>query len=169
MVKKIKDENGNVYKLKKPFYKKIWFWILVAFISFIALGTGEDSKNNETPTSKNNVEKTDRKKLSAEEQYQTILDTYTKKLQEESPKLVEEYNNEYPDNNDGLEGLAKLSNKKIEKLAKTSNDGISEMAKVMMKSGTGNQDEYMDWSQKLMDVYMEEAQKITDAYTNSAM
>lgn len=29
MSKKIKDENGNVYVQKKPFYKKVWFWLVV--------------------------------------------------------------------------------------------------------------------------------------------
>ncbi|EHJ56030.1 hypothetical protein HMPREF9318_01009 [Streptococcus urinalis FB127-CNA-2] len=32
MAKKIKDENGNVYVQKKPFYKRIWFILLVAII-----------------------------------------------------------------------------------------------------------------------------------------
>lgn len=29
MAKKIKDEHGNVYVQKKPFYKRIWFIVLV--------------------------------------------------------------------------------------------------------------------------------------------
>ncbi|MGQ7372861.1 hypothetical protein ACTGW9_01665 [Streptococcus suis] len=29
MAKKIRDEHGNVYVQKKPFYKRIWFIVLV--------------------------------------------------------------------------------------------------------------------------------------------
>lgn len=32
MAKKIKGEDGNYYKVKKPFYKKVWFWILVVIL-----------------------------------------------------------------------------------------------------------------------------------------
>lgn len=51
MAKKITDENGNTYVQKKPFYKRVWFWILVVFVGFITVGIfGGDS---EEPTAKN--------------------------------------------------------------------------------------------------------------------
>lgn len=56
MAKKIKDENGNTYKLKKPFYKRVWFWILVIIIVVIAAGSamsankGSDDKSSSTKT-----------------------------------------------------------------------------------------------------------------------
>ena len=43
--KKFFDENGNEVKakMKKPFYKKIWFWALVVIIIIVAnLGGGSD-------------------------------------------------------------------------------------------------------------------------------
>jgi len=46
MTKKIKGEDGNYYKVKKPFYKKVWFWILVVvLVAGIggALGGGDNS------------------------------------------------------------------------------------------------------------------------------
>ena len=47
MAKKITDENGNTYVQKKPFYKKVWFWILVIIIAGIAFGSmgGKKSSN----------------------------------------------------------------------------------------------------------------------------
>lgn len=45
MAKKIKDENGNIYVQKKPFYKRVWFWILVVILIFIGFGSA-GSKNN---------------------------------------------------------------------------------------------------------------------------
>lgn len=45
--KKLYDENGNVVrgKIKKPFYKKVWFWIVVVLLVFIFgnLGSSDDS------------------------------------------------------------------------------------------------------------------------------
>ncbi|MDA5386986.1 DUF4352 domain-containing protein [Loigolactobacillus backii] len=46
MAKKIKDENGKTYVQKKPFYKRIWFWILVVFIVIGIGGNLGDKKNN---------------------------------------------------------------------------------------------------------------------------
>lgn len=45
MAKKIKDENGNVYKMKKPFYKKVWFWLLTLVV-IGAIGSSLGSKEN---------------------------------------------------------------------------------------------------------------------------
>ena len=51
MAKKIKDENGNTYVQKKPFYKRVWFWVLVVFLGFI--GIGVFGGGDEEPTAKN--------------------------------------------------------------------------------------------------------------------
>lgn len=52
MSKKIKDENGNVYVKKTPFYKKWWFILLVVLIAYGAVtkGGGSISSNNSTAT-----------------------------------------------------------------------------------------------------------------------
>lgn len=102
--------------------------------------TNEISTNETKSTTKIN-------KPAAEEQYQQILDEYSVKIKDAAPKLVAEYNAEYPNNNDGIEGLAELSNEKIEKLAEISNDGIAEMAEVMYSNGSGSYEEYEDWAQ----------------------
>lgn len=49
MAKSIKDENGNVYKIKKPFYKKVWFWLLVLIIvgGGVASSGGSNSNGGE--------------------------------------------------------------------------------------------------------------------------
>lgn len=52
-----------------------------------------------------------------EEAYQRILDEYTIKLQKATPGVIEDYKEEAKENNDGLEGLAELSNAKVEILA----------------------------------------------------
>ncbi|WP_208422146.1 DUF4352 domain-containing protein [Latilactobacillus fragifolii] len=46
MSKKITDENGNTYVQKKPFYKRIWFWILVVIVVAIGGSALGGNKNN---------------------------------------------------------------------------------------------------------------------------
>ena len=99
--------------------------------------------------------------------YQSVLNDYTRKLQDASPKLVNEYNKEYPALNGDINALAELSNKKVEKLAEISNDGTGEMAKLQL-AGESDYSEYEEWAGKLIDVYTQEAQKIMDAYLASA-
>ncbi|MFC3927342.1 DUF4352 domain-containing protein [Streptococcus caprae] len=43
MAKKIKDEQGNVYVQKKPFYKRWWFILLIVVIAFGVIGGNKGS------------------------------------------------------------------------------------------------------------------------------
>lgn len=99
--------------------------------------------------------------------YQSILDEYTKKLKDATPRLVEEYKSEAAEHSGDINKLAEISNAKISELAEISNEGIEKMANVMYSNGD-DYEIYEEWSQKLMDVYMEYAQEITDAYMDSA-
>ena len=50
MSKKLYDENGNVVegvKVKKPFYKRWWFIVLVAMFIIGAIGGGDDEESLE--------------------------------------------------------------------------------------------------------------------------
>lgn len=54
MAKQIKGEDGKVYVEKKPFYKRVWFWILVVLIIFIgsaAVSGGNDSSSSSSSSS----------------------------------------------------------------------------------------------------------------------
>lgn len=54
--KTIKDENGKTYtvKEKKPFYKKWWFWLIVAIIAIAAFG--DSSSDNDTSDNSTKIE-----------------------------------------------------------------------------------------------------------------
>lgn len=57
MSKKIKEENGNVYVVKKPFYKRVWFWILAILAIIViggAIGSGSSSDTSSVSESKSN-------------------------------------------------------------------------------------------------------------------
>ncbi|EJF02127.1 hypothetical protein [Liquorilactobacillus mali] len=64
MAKKvIKGEDGKEYevKTKKPFYKRIWFWILIVIVLFIGFGTmggSGSSKSSESASGKATAHKT---------------------------------------------------------------------------------------------------------------
>lgn len=100
--------------------------------------------------------------------FEELFEEYSQKLRDSTPTLIDEYNAESANNDDGIEGLAELSNEKIEKLAAISTEGVSKMAALMYQSSDNTIDEYEEWASKLQDVYMEEAQKITQAYMDSA-
>lgn len=55
MAKKIKDENGNVYVQKKPFYKRVWFWLLVIVLIFIGIGAAGSKSGSNGGSSISNV------------------------------------------------------------------------------------------------------------------
>ncbi|WP_338230677.1 Ltp family lipoprotein [Lactiplantibacillus paraxiangfangensis] len=62
MSKKIKGEDGKVYVQKKPFYKRVWFWILVVivvigFASSMGGSGSSDSSDDSSATSSKKISK----------------------------------------------------------------------------------------------------------------
>ncbi len=56
MAKKIRDEHGNVYVQKKPFYKRIWFIVLVGLFAIgliknLTSSSGGQSSTEQVSTS----------------------------------------------------------------------------------------------------------------------
>ncbi|MDN6836511.1 MAG: DUF4352 domain-containing protein [Lactococcus lactis] len=74
MAKKITDEQGNTYKMKKPFYKKVWFWVLIVIVVGGiggALG-GEDEEQGTTKVESENTEQTS--EVEADNEVEEIAD-----------------------------------------------------------------------------------------------
>ena len=99
--------------------------------------------------------------------YQSILDTYTEKMENAVPGLISEYRSAASGISD-IEKLARISNNKISKLAEICNEGVGKMAQLMNTRGD-SYDTYESWAGKLMDNYSDIAQEIQDAYLDSAM
>ena len=55
-------------KIKKPFYKKVWFWIIVLIILY-SIGSNQTSKTGNVQVDKNNIGQT----TTAEKQYQEVF------------------------------------------------------------------------------------------------
>ncbi|EPA8263872.1 Ltp family lipoprotein [Enterococcus hirae] len=58
MAKKVMGQDGKMYKVKKPFYKRVWFWLLAVVVVFIAIGSqggSDDAKNTVAEITKESV------------------------------------------------------------------------------------------------------------------
>ena len=99
--------------------------------------------------------------------YQSILDTYTEKMEKAVPGLVSQYRSEASGVTD-IGKLAEICNNKIGKLAGICNEGVGKMAELMNSRGD-SYSTYESWASKLMDNYSDIAQEIQDAYLDSAM
>lgn len=155
--------------------KKMVALLLASFMAFSITACGGNDTSEEVQTETNTEEgaevtesesETAKSSDSEEITYQSILDDYTKQIQDATPGLVEEYNAESADKAGDIEALAELSNSKVEKLAEICNEGVQKMAELMLKNGD-DQETYEEWAGKLQDVYTEYSTQITDAYTSS--
>lgn len=89
MAKKIKDEHGNVYVQKKPFYKRIWFIVLVGLFVIGGLqsvlgGGGNSSTSSSQATSTTTQTTTEASASSSEEQKKLQLTVLDRKFQLET-------------------------------------------------------------------------------------
>ena len=125
--------------------------------------SGANSAGNNTDLDNNDRSSTDGDNSS----YQSILDTYTEKMEKAVPGLVSQYRSEASGVSD-IGKLAEICNDKVGKLAEISNEGVGKMAELMNSRGD-SYSTYEGWAGKLMDNYSDIAQEIQDAYLDSAM
>ncbi len=81
MANKIRDEHGNVYVQKKPFYKRIWFIVLVGLFVISGLqsvlGGGSNSStssNQATSTTSQTTTETSASSSENQRKLPTVLD-----------------------------------------------------------------------------------------------
>ena len=79
--------------------------MLAMVFAFTACGSGGDSGASEEPATEPAT-------------YESILDEYTQKIEDATPGLIDEYNEEAAELSGDIEALAELSNSKVEELAK---------------------------------------------------
>lgn len=129
-------------------------------------GSSGNGANN-TGSSGSSANSSGNNKAGSNTSYQSILDTYTEKMENAVPGLLSEYYSEASGVSD-IEKLAEISNAKVGKLAEICNEGVGKMAELMNSRGD-SYSTYEDWAGKLMDNYSDIAQEILDAYLDSAM
>lgn len=62
MAKEIKDENGNTYVQKKPWYKRFWVWLLIVVVALFLIGgmssgSDDDSNSSKSASDSSNTSK----------------------------------------------------------------------------------------------------------------
>lgn len=101
MAKQMKDENGNIYKIKKPFYKRVWFIVLAVFvlIGIISKLGGGDNTDNTKSTPNKAVEETqdEANNEEAEEITYKQVDAgqMLQELEDNALKASDEYTDQY--------------------------------------------------------------------------
>lgn len=88
--KRLFDEHGNKVKgkIKKPFYKKIWFWILIAVLVFTFSGGSDDEEAVDKSSTEPVTEKVDKKEK--KESKEQEKEPSKEQSEEEAPyKLVD--------------------------------------------------------------------------------
>lgn len=56
MAKKAMGEDGKMYKVSKPFYKRIWVWVLIVVFVFFGIGIFSEDEEAEKVASENSTE-----------------------------------------------------------------------------------------------------------------
>ncbi|HEM7215337.1 TPA: DUF4352 domain-containing protein [Enterococcus faecium] len=77
MAKKVMGQDGKMYKVKKPFYKKVWFWVL-AVILIIIIGSALNGGSDSNKASDNGGEKVTKSSTSVSSSKEGKSDTFYK-------------------------------------------------------------------------------------------
>lgn len=130
--------------------------------------TKQATKTTDSST-KASTETSSTDKESADE-LQTILTTYSKKLAEQTPILIDEYQTEIQSNQNGVAGLSSIANQKALTLQAISNEGISKL-KAAHQADTSSTVDINALVDQLSSKYTTEVAKISDIYlrTSSAL
>ena len=77
MSKKVMGQDGKTCKVKKPFYKRVWFWIL-AVILIVIIGSALNGGSDSNKASDNGGEKVTKSSTSASSSKEEKSDTFYK-------------------------------------------------------------------------------------------
>ena len=77
MSKKVMGQDGKTYKVKNPFYKRVWFWIL-AVILIVIIGSALNGGSDSNKASDNGGEKVTKSSTSASSSKEEKSDTFYK-------------------------------------------------------------------------------------------
>lgn len=77
MSKKVMGQDGKTYKVKKPFYKRVWFWVL-AVILIVIIGSALNGGSDSNRASDNGGEKVTKSSTSASSSKEEKSDTFYK-------------------------------------------------------------------------------------------
>ncbi|MEY8445928.1 LysM peptidoglycan-binding domain-containing protein [Enterococcus ratti] len=102
------------------------------------------------------------------DQLQNILTTYTKKIEEQTPRLIEEYQAEIQNNQNGVAGLSTIANQKARDLQVISDEGIDQLKAKYQAAQTKENVDLGAWIDQLSAKYTEQVAKISDIYLRTS-
>ena len=97
MAKKIQGEDGKTYVEKKPFYKRVWFWIVIVILIFAIAGSmGNGSSTTSSSSNSSEESNVPTSYTSALHKAKTYSDTMHMSKQGIYDQLTSEYGEKFP-------------------------------------------------------------------------
>ena len=103
-----------------------------------------------------------------EEQLQMILTTYSKKIEDQTPVLIEEYQTEIQKNQDGLTGLSNVANQKARALQAISDEGIRKLREKYQTAHVKDGVDLDTMINQLSAIYTAQVARISDIYLRTS-
>lgn len=102
------------------------------------------------------------------EQLQAVVADYSKKIEDKTPVLIEEYQAEIQNNQDGVNGLSVIANRKARELQALSDEGISKL-RGMYQDASNKEDIDLDTMiNQLSASYTAQVARISDIYLRTS-
>lgn len=129
----------------------------------------KESASTETSKTKETMKSTQSSAEGAlEEQLQTILTTYSKKIEDQTPVLIEEYQTEIQKNQDGLTGLSTVANQKASELQAISDEGIRKLREKYQTAHAKDGVDLDTMINQLSATYTAQVARISDIYLRTS-
>lgn len=125
MGKKVMGSDGKMYKVKKPFYQRVWFWVLVVIL-IISFSGALGSSNNENASADKTTSETKQEDNTPTE-YKTALrkaESYSKTMYMSKAGIYDQLTSEY-----GEKYSAEAAQYAIDNLQADYNDNALKKAK----------------------------------------
>lgn len=146
--KKNAAKSGNKAKAKKPFYKKVWFWLTTVGGTLALVGIGIALFF-----------------ILRGPSFEKIAEEQTAKIEESGQKVIDTFDKDADNNKKGPEGLNDAYEKAEKSIDKLVDDGLNELDKVKDKKNVDEDDEeYSKASDKIQDLGDKQKDELTEIY-----
>lgn len=102
------------------------------------------------------------------EQLQAVVADYSKKIEDKTPVLIEEYQAEIQNNQDGVNGLSVIANRKARELQALSDEGISKLRGMYQDSSNKEDIDLDTMINQLSASYTAQVARISDIYLRTS-
>lgn len=123
--------------------------------------TKETTEITEKTSESSTIEEKEPTKESVDKDLQTILTSYSEKITQKTPKLIDEYHAEIQQNQNGLAGLSTIANQKANDLQAVANEGIQKMQETYHQAGSLETVDLGSWTSQLSQKYTEQVAQIS--------